>query len=226
MKSCLLTVMGICLFIAPIGLPADNCGDVNNSGGINILDVTYLISYLYKGGTAPACAETTGTATDIDGNVYHTIKIGSQWWMVENLRVTHYKNGDPIPNVTDNAEWGGLTTGAYCDYSNNACYADAFGRLYNWHAVSDERDIAPDGWHVPSDAEWQILIDYLGGSAVAGGKMKEAGFGHWTAPNTGATNECGFTGLPAGSRDDDGYFGYIYGYTDIWSSTEYSSTSA
>lgn len=226
MKLCLLTVIGICLLVVPMGLSADDCGDVNGSGGVNILDVTYLITYLYKGGAAPNCVETTGTVTDIDGNVYRTIKIGDQWWMTENLRVTHYSNGDPIPNVTDDGTWNGLTTGAYCDYNNDQCYADAFGRLYNWYAAVDARYIAPAGWHVPSDADWQVLVDNLGGDAVAGGKMKEAGLGHWLSPNTGATNECGFTGLPAGSRRYDGIYGYIYGAVDMWSSTEYSGVEA
>jgi len=166
------------------------------------------------------------TVTDIDGNVYKTIKIGNQWWMAENLKVTHYRNGDPIPNVTDNSAWSGLSTGAYCNHDNNEINVDTYGRLYNWYAVVDSRNIAPAGWHVPTDAEWQTLVDYLGGSAIAGGKMKEAGTTHWYSPNTGATNESGFTALPGGWRDMDGYFSSLGGSAYFWSSTEYDTSTA
>jgi uncharacterized protein (TIGR02145 family) len=160
------------------------------------------------------------TVTDIDGNVYRTVKIGEQWWLAENLKVTHYRNGDAIPNVTDGTEWSGLTTGVYCNYDNNESFVSTYGRLYNWHAVNDSRNIAPAGWHVSRDEEWQSLVDYLGGDAVAGGKMKEAGYSHWQSPNTGATNESGFSALPGGYRDLDGYFNEM-GYSAVfWSSTE------
>ena len=139
----------------------------------------------------------TGTVTDADGNTYRTIKIGNQWWMAENLRTTRYRNGDPIPTVTDNFTWGHLLTGACCSYDNDSSMVFTYGRLYNWHAVSDGRGLAPLGWHVPSDADWGTLVEYLGGSAVAGGKMKEAGTAHWLSPNTGATNESAFSGCRA-----------------------------
>ena len=169
----------------------------------------------------------TGTVTDIDGNVYQTVKIGNQWWMAENLKVTHYRNGDAIPNVTDNTEWANLTTGAYCNYDNNVSYVPTYGRLYNWYAVDESRNIAPEGWHVPSDTEWQTLVDYLGGSNVAGGKIKETGTTHWNSPNTGATNESGFSALPSGFRDvGTGYYYYLGDYAYFWSSTESSSNYA
>jgi len=117
--------------------------------------------------------------TDIDGNVYTTIKISSQWWMAENLKVTHYRNGDSIPNVIDSSAWMGLNTGAYCNYDNDTSHVAVYGRLYNWYTVNNNRNIAPTGWHLPTDAEWQTLIDYLGGELFAGGKMKEAGTAHW-----------------------------------------------
>ncbi len=143
----------------------------------------------------------TSTITDIDGNVYQTVKIGNQWWMAENLKVTHYRNGDAIPNVISGSEWTNPTIGgAYCNYDNNSNNVATYGRLYNWDAVNDSRNIAPEGWHVPSDVEWQILIDYLGGDDVAGGKLKETGTTHWNNPNTGATNESGFSALPGGYR--------------------------
>ena len=168
----------------------------------------------------------TGTVTDIDGNTYQTVKIGDQWWTAENLKVTHYRNGDAIPNVTDNTEWSNLTTGAYCNYDNDDNNADTYGSLYNWYAVNDRRNIAPEGWHVPSDAEWQILIDYLGGEGVAGGKMKATGTTIWNSPNTGATNESGFSALPGGYRhDDEGYYNMCYD-TYFWSSSGSSSRDA
>jgi uncharacterized protein (TIGR02145 family) len=166
---------------------------------------------------------TTGTVTDIDGNVYQTIKIGNQWWMAENLKVTHYQNGDGIPNVMDLPIWSVLSKGAYCNYNNDTNNVATYGRLYNWFALTNSRNIAPAGWHVPNDAEWDTLIYYLGGYAVAGGKMKEAGFAHWRGPNTGATNECGFTALPGGGRSPlaDNYDGmetdaYFWSSTDIY----------
>jgi len=170
-------------------------------------------------------SKTYGTMTDQDGNVYKTIVIGTQTWMAENLRTTMYRNGDPIPNVTDNAAWSALTTGAQCTYNNteNAETIATYGRLYNWYAVSDIRNIAPTGWHVPTDADWTTLKTYLGGGA--GGKMKEPGITHWTSPNTGATNESGFTALPGGLRGNSG-FGFYEGgdYTIWWSRTDYPPT--
>jgi uncharacterized protein (TIGR02145 family) len=168
----------------------------------------------------------TGTVTDIDGNVYQTVKIGEQWWMAENLKVTHYRNGDAIPNVTDNTEWPNLSTGAWCSYNNDAGNVSTYGLLYNWYTVADSRNIAPAGWHVPSDAEWQVLVDYLGGASVAGGKMKETGTTHWYSPNTGATNENGFSALPGGCRNYVGEFNTIGGLAYFWSFTESSSASA
>src|SRR5665647_3709784 len=115
--------------------------------------------------------QTSGTVTDIDGNVYHTVTIGTQVWMVENLKTTKYRNGDPIPNVTDNIAWGALTTGAYCNYNNDTNNSITYGRLYNWYAANN-RNIAPSGWHVPTVAEWTILITYVGGKSVGGDKLK------------------------------------------------------
>ena len=152
----------------------------------------------------------TGTVTDIDGNVYPTVKIGNQWWMAGNLKVTNYRNGDYIPHLTDNAQWTDFAIGAYCNYDNDEGNVSAYGCLYNWYAADDSRNIAPQGWHVPTEAEWQTLVNYLGGSSVAGGKMKEAGTSHWDSPNSGATNESGFSALPGGLRYDvNGDFYYM-----------------
>lgn len=164
---------------------------------------------------------TYGTMTDQDSNVYKTVTIGTQTWMAENLRTTKYNDGTAIPLVTDPTAWGNLTTDAYCNYgnTNNTDTIATFGRLYNWHAVNTGK-LAPTGWHVPTDAEWTQLTDYLGGTGVAGGKLKEIGTTHWTSPNTGATNETGFTALPVGTRSNSGEFGDI-GYGGVWwSATE------
>lgn len=161
-----------------------------------------------------------GTVTDIDGNVYHTVTIGTQVWMVENLKTTKYRNGDPIPNVTGNAAWAALTTGAYCWYFNDVTtYKATYGGLYNWYAAIDSRNIAPAGWHVPTDAEWTTVTTFLGGEVVAGGKLKETGTSHWSFPNTGATNATGFTALPGGGHMSDGAFCYAGGFGYWWTST-------
>lgn len=168
---------------------------------------------------------TTQTVTDIDGNVYHTIVIGTQTWMVENLKVTHYKNGTSIPNVTENLAWSELTTGAYCDYENIPSNSSTYGRLYNWHAVNSG-NLCPTGWHVPTDAELTTLINFLGGANLAGGKLKETGLIHWDSPNTSATNESGFNALPAGYRLNNGTFFGMKANCAWWSSTENASNSA
>jgi uncharacterized protein (TIGR02145 family) len=159
------------------------------------------------------------TVTDIDGNVYNILTIGSQQWLGENLKATHYRNGDPIPNVPGGTAWENLTTGAYCNYQDDTINATVYGRLYNWLAVNDSRIIAPVGWHIPTDTEFTILIDYLGGDSIAGGKLKEIGFEHWCYPNAGATNETGFTAVPGGYCnslgvfDNKGYRGYYQSST-------------
>jgi uncharacterized protein (TIGR02145 family) len=146
-----------------------------------------------------------GTLIDQEGNVYKTIQIGSQTWMAENLRTTTYRNGEKIPEVTDNNTWNNLNTGAYCNYNNTKSIDTicTFGRLYNWFAVNDNRNIAPAGWHVPTYDEWLILEAYLG-DTVAASKLKESGSLHWKSfsyyPDQMANNETGFTALPGGYR--------------------------
>lgn len=165
--------------------------------------------------------EDTTTVKDIDGNVYHIIKIGTQRWMLENLKTTKYRDGTSIPNVTDGVAWEDLTTGAYCDYNNVATNSNTYGRLYNWYSITNSHQLCPAGWHVPSDADWNLLVNYLGGDSVAGGKMKETGLTHWCTPNTGATNSSGFTALPAGMRTcPDGPFSNLQGRCTFWSSTQ------
>ena len=165
--------------------------------------------------------------TDIDGNEYQAVQIGEQLWMSENLKVTKYRDGTAIPTGLSNSEWENTTSGAYAVYDNNETHADTYGYLYNWYAVDDSRNIAPDGWHVPTDDEWTTLTDYLGGTSVAGGKMKETGTSHWNSPNTGATNESGFTAFPGGYRNDgDGNYGNIGSSGYFWSSSEIYSSLA
>lgn len=159
---------------------------------------------------------TYGTMTDQDGNTYKTVIIGTQTWMAENLRTTKYRDGEAIPEVTDDSVWWHLSTGAYCNYENtrNSDSIAIFGRLYNWYAKSK---IAPTGWHIPSNSDWIILLNYLGGKDVAGGKLKEAGTTHWQSPNIGATNESGFTALPGGDRFFMGRFnGVKIGSGGVW----------
>jgi len=168
-----------------------------------------------------------GAGVTFNGYTYASIVLGNgQEWMAENLRTTTYANGDPIPNVTDNAQWQNLTTGAWAHYNNDSQYENPYGKLYNWYTVADPRNVCPTGWHVPSDAEWTILSDYLGGESLAGGKMKSTGTQYWQSPNQDATNESGFSGLPGGFRDSNGSFYYIGSLGGWWSSTEYDTFSA
>jgi uncharacterized protein (TIGR02145 family) len=163
--------------------------------------------------------DSMGTVTDVDNNTYRTIKIGNQWWMAENLKVRHYRNNDSIPNVTDSTAWDGLTSGAYCNFNNNVANVAIYGRLYNWYAVNDSRVLAPTGWHVARDDEWQTLVNYVGGDSIAGGKLKETGTSHWITPNAGATNEYGFCALPGGFRYVDFYFYGLGAHGNFWTST-------
>ncbi len=159
-------------------------------------------------------ALTYGSVTDIDGNTYATIEIGRQVWMAENLRTTRFRNGDPIPNVKGDDQWAGLKAGAWAHYENDARYEVPYGKLYNWFAVADPRKVCPQGWHMPTDAEWTTLADHLGGEGDAGGKLKSRT--SWNAPNTGATNASGFSGLPGGYRNSNGGNFYNLGYGGYW----------
>jgi uncharacterized protein (TIGR02145 family) len=184
-------------------------------------------------GTIETCLEIEGTVTDIDGNVYPTVVIGSQNWMAANLKTTRFANGDLIPNVIENAAWAQLSTPAWCNHGNNASYDAIYGKLYNWYTVDDSRNICPDGWHVPNLDEWNELREFLGGQPVAGGKMKITGHTQdgsgslWTNPNTGATNESGFSALPAGYRwGPDGTFSNLTFFAGWWTSTAFDTENA
>ncbi len=167
------------------------------------------------------------TVADVDGNIYSTVTIGTQVWMAENLKTTHYSDGTSIPLVTDNNVWGSLETPAYCWFNNDgATYKTPYGALYNWYTVNTAK-VCPIGWHVPTDTEWTTLTTFLGGISVAGGKLKEAGTVHWSSPNTGATNISGFTAIPMSMRaGGNGLFDSIIYQSPFWSSSEYSSIYA
>src|ERR1035437_397516 len=164
------------------------------------------------------------TIKDMDGNIYHAVTIGTQVWMAENLMTTKYRNGNSILAISDKTKWDNLTEGAYSD--DNSTDIKTYGRLYNWNAVNDSRNIAPKGWHVATDSEWTILTTYLGGENVAGSKLKEKSTIHWEYANSDATNQTFFTALPGGSYwSKTGIFGVKdFGYW--WTSTQKDSNKA
>lgn len=164
--------------------------------------------------------------TDMDGNHYSVVQIGTQWWMAENLKTTKYNNGDIIPNITNSTSWRNLTTGAYCNYNNDINKVAIYGRLYNWFAIDDSRNIAPLGWRVPSFAEWQALSDYYGGNNISGGKLKANCTSFWSNPNTSANNESGFSGLGSGFRDANAVFMEQGAWVVWWYSTSMNPTTA
>jgi uncharacterized protein (TIGR02145 family) len=166
---------------------------------------------------------TYGSVSDNDGNVYKTIQIGAQTWMAENLRTTTLNDNTSIPLRTIYSTWTVLSTPAYCWYNNDSV---AYGIMYNWYAVKTGK-LCPAGWHVPADSEWTTLATTLGGDSVAGKKMKETGSIHWLTPNSGATNESGFTALPGGYRNaGTGVFSDLKKLGYFWSATEYNAIDA
>jgi uncharacterized protein (TIGR02145 family) len=206
-------------FLSPRMTAAQRSTISSPTNGLLVFQTDYPSGlYYFNAGVWSKLSETrsypNGTATPVQ-------TICCQSWMTKNLDVATYRNGDPIPKVTDNAAWGALTTGAYCYYNNDsATYAATYGKLYNWHAVNDPRGLAPEGWHIPTDFDWTTLENCLGGATVAGGAMKETGTIHWTTPNTGATNISGWAGLPGGNRNSSGTFNNVGNYGFCWSSSE------
>ena len=164
--------------------------------------------------------------TDIDGNQYNVIKIGTTSWSQRNLDVTRFRNGDLIKNAVSAKEWeeaGKNRQPAWCYYDNDSENGKIYGKLYNWYAVKDVRGLCPNGWHVPSDAEWTTMTNYLGGVSV-GGKMKSTGTTLWSTPNYKATNESSFSVLPGGARNSDGSFHLFRDNAFFWSATENGSS--
>jgi uncharacterized protein (TIGR02145 family) len=191
-----------------------------------VLISTILIAACQKS-SSPEQPESIKPVRDIDGNGYDTIKIGTQIWLKQNLKTSHYRNGDPIPQVSDFPTWASLTTGAWCWYSNDSIsYNATYGKLYNWYTVHDPRGIAPVGYHIPTNADWDILENFLGG-LTGGGALKDTGTAFWLTPNTGATNSSRFTGLPGGYRDgSNGAFVFMRFLGGWWSSTDYDAFNA
>lgn len=188
-------------------------------------DEDITISYSIYNGHTTAIFNTTiayDSITDQDGNVYKTVTIGTQTWMAENLRTTTYNDGSAIPIVTNNEEWADLSTGAFCTYNNtsNVDTIATFGCLYNNQAVRSGK-LAPKGWHIPTNDELIILSDYLGNIKNNGGLLKEGDTAHWQSPNLEATNETGFTALPAGYRMSNGDFYGLNKCVWLWSMTKY-----
>jgi uncharacterized protein (TIGR02145 family) len=159
------------------------------------------------------------TVRDIEGNEYKTVTIGSQVWMAENLKTTRYNDGTIIPMVTNYDSWASQTSPAYCWYNNDSTNKEAYGAMYNWYAVNTSK-LCPKGWHVPADSEWLSLTTWFGDLRNVGNKLKEEGTVHWKNPNSGATNESGFTALPGGYRSYKGTFNWIRIAGYWWSATE------
>ena len=175
---------------------------------------------------------TYGSMTDQEGNEYKTIVIGTQEWMAENLNTSIYRNGDAIATgFNDGLEWQVTTSGAWAYYLENSSFSCPYGKLYNWYACDDTRGLCPLGWHVPSQTDWSLLIASLGGDLIAGGKMKslgnnDAGTGFWFFPNSLASNNSGFSGLPGGSRYSFMNGAAAAGSGSWWSSSGTDSTNA
>jgi uncharacterized protein (TIGR02145 family) len=197
--------------------------NITNPDSIKVSDnITLQVNSLgANAGNIPTCFTIYGSVADIEGNIYPTVLIGNQFWMAENLRSATYSNGEPIPNVTLNTAWIQLNSGGWCNYNNDAANDSVYGKLYNWYTTVDPRSLCPSGWHVPTNAEWTVLTDYLGGTSVAGGKMKSTT--GWNAPNTGATNESGFSGLPGGETTYSNEAFSNVGDICYWWSSSYSS---
>jgi uncharacterized protein (TIGR02145 family) len=198
-----------------------------------IFGVTFLLTNSCDKSADKSETTSETTVTDIDGNVYHTVTIGKQVWMIENLKTTKYRNGDPIPNVSENTAWKNLTSGACCDFENKSSNSVTYGKLYNWHAVNDSRKLAPAGWHVPTDDEHYVLSTYLVNNGYSIGTnigKSLAAISGWNADPTfgnvgndqATNNKSGFTALPGGNRFEGGTFGFnaLGNYGAWWNSTE------
>ena len=198
---------------------------------IAVLSALMLFMLIGCGDDENPTGPVTTYVTDIDGNKYKTIQIGDQVWMAENLKVTHYRNGYPIPKVTDPAQWRFLTDGAYCEYENDSTNVAVYGRLYNWYVINNTSGLAPEGWHVPTNADWEQLEMSLGMSQESadssgfrgddeGGKLKVSDTLYWHSPNEGATNSSGFSALPAGYRIYSDYYQSIEYTTYFWTASQ------
>jgi uncharacterized protein (TIGR02145 family) len=186
--------------------------------------ISFIVSLILIHSCEKIEVSSAGTVTDADGNTYDAIKIGKQVWIAENMKTTKFNDGTDIPMIADTSEWRKITTPAYCWYNNDLGNETIYGALYNGYTITTG-NLCPVGWHVPTETDWTIFTDYLGGERLAGDKMKETGISHWMDQNNTATNESGFTALPGGYRDSHGKYNLIGLYGIMWSSTEWSSNS-
>ena len=228
-----VTARGVCVSTTQNPTTADNCNSSGSGTGaysVSLISLSGATTYFVRAyatnsaGTAygsQVTFKTLDTLTDIDGNVYPIVQIGTQVWMAENLRTTRYRTGATITNVTNATTWSGLTTGAWVHYGNSTDNETVYGKLYNWYAVADSRNICPTGWHVPSDAEWTVLSNFL--ATDVGFKMKSTS--GWQ-DNGNGSNASGFNGLPGGYRSTPGPFDLVGRLGYFWSSSEYLSGNA
>lgn len=194
--------------------------------------ITFAIAFISLASILSSCSKTNdstptpsgdpATVTDVDGNVYKTVRIGTQLWITENLRTTRYNDSTAINTGLSDADWRITTTGAFAIYDGSSTNNDTYGKLYNWYAASSGK-LAPKGWHIPSRAEWETLVENLGGTSVAGGKLKSTS-SLWMAPNTGATNSSGFSALPSGWKSNSGGYSLIGESAYWWASTPRNTT--
>jgi len=194
-------------------------GDTLYTGGGNYVIIPGISA------ANPIVNQPDSPVTDIDGNVYQTVRIGTQVWMKENLKVSKYRNGNFIQTGLTESQWNSTTSGAYSMYNNDQANNAIYGKLYNWYAVKDSRELCPTGWHVPSDGEWTILENYLGGQTIAGGKLKSVS-NYWNSPNVESVNSSGFSGIPAGDQDYNGAFVNLGVLSFWWSNSQASPNSA
>ena len=182
----------------------------------SLLGMLLLSALVFHG-----CEKESKLPVDGDGNVYDTVRIGTQTWLAEDLKTTKYNNGVSIPLVTDNTQWASMSSAAFCWYGNNPAFKENYGALYNWYAAKVSF-LCPAGYHVPSKEEWQTLIDYLGGEEIAGDKLKAAGTQFWSSGNY-STNESRFTAMPGGNRShNEGTFNDIRSRGSWWSTSSWS----
>jgi uncharacterized protein (TIGR02145 family) len=229
-----ITITGYTVTSNPGGVTATGAtSPINITGLTNGISYTFTVVATNSMGNSIASAASTAvtpnaclspTIRDTSGNIYNTVTIGTQCWIKENLITSKYRNGGVIPNVDDHATWSNLNTGAWSHYDNQTSFNGIYGKLYNWYAVTDARGICPTGWHVPTDAEWTTLADFLGGPSGAGGKMKKTT--DWGTPNVSADNSSGFSAIGAGFRGNTGNFADFGSHGMFWSTSSVGNGNA